>query len=117
MSTNLVVVDKAHELVLKVYRLTKGFAHDELFGLTGQMRRAAISIPSNIIEGRAKQTTKDFNRFLWIARGSLEELKYQLLLSKDLEYITKEQHSELKLLSEEVGKLLHGLINRLNHER
>jgi four helix bundle protein len=86
-TSKLIVWQKSHELVLKVYGITKDFPRDELFGLTSQVRRAAVSVPSNIVEGKARGSNKDFKRFLLIARGSLEETKYQLLLAKDLKYI------------------------------
>lgn len=101
---------KAHELTLKIYEITKDFPKDELFGLTSQMRRASTSVPCNIVEGKARGSSKDFKRFLLIARGSLEELKYQILLSKDLNYINEEKNNELQNKAKEVGRLLNGLM-------
>jgi four helix bundle protein len=109
----LIVWQKAMELVKLVYELTAKFPKEELYGLIGQMRRASIAIPSNIAEGQRRNSTKDFLRFLSIANGSLAELETQTLVSEMLNYLTSE---ETKLLLEkcaEVGKLLNGLINSL----
>lgn len=97
-------------MVLEIYSITRNFPKDELFGLTSQIRRAAVSVPSNIIEGKARGSNKEFKRFLLVARGSLEETKYQLLLSKDLSYINDDKYKEVLILAEEVGRLLNGLI-------
>ena len=105
---------KAHELTLKIYEITKNFPKDELFGLTSQMRRASTSIPCNIVEGKARGSSKDFKRFLLIARGSLEELKYQILLSKDLNYINEDKYQEILNITKEVGRLLNGLMVSLD---
>ena len=105
---------KAHELTLKIYEITKDFPKDEMFGLTSQMRRASTSIPCNIVEGKARGSSKDFKRFLLIARGSLEELKYQILLSKDLKYINEEKYQEVLNITKEVGRLLNGLMVSLD---
>lgn len=104
---------KSHELVLEIYRRTDSFPKHELFGLVSQMRRAAVSVPSNIIEGKARDSIKEYIRFLKIARGSLEELKYQLFLSKDLSYLSVEDYKEVEELANEVGKLMHGLLKSL----
>jgi len=101
--TDLVVWQKAHEFVLQLYRFTEGFPRAEIFALTAQMRRAAVSIPANIAEGFGKRTTAEKIRFLNIAQASLEESKYYLILSRDLQYGEVE---ELQLISEAVGKLL-----------
>ena len=103
---DLEVWKKAHALVIKVYKVTDLFPPEEKFGLTLQMRRASISIAANIIEGFKRKSNKDFLRFLNIAEGSLEELKYYLILSKDLSYIGKERFEKLTINSEEVGKML-----------
>jgi four helix bundle protein len=110
----LLVWKKAHILVLDIYKVTKNFPSDELYGLTSQMRRAVTSVPCNIAEGKARGSTKDFKRFLLIARGSLEELKYQVILSKDLDYINEDKYDELQNKAKEVGRLLAGLIKSLN---
>ena len=100
---------------MKIYEITKDFPRDEQFGLTSQIRRAAVSIPSNIAEGKARGSSKDYIRFLLIARGSLEEVKYQLLLSKDLNYINTEVYNETLVIAQEVGRLLNGLMKSLKN--
>ena len=100
----LIVWQRAHDLVLDVYRATCRFPKEELFALTQQMRRAAVSIPANIAEGFPRRTTADKKRFLNIARGSLEEVRYYLILAKDLQYLkTTRLYDEI----EEVSRLLH----------
>jgi four helix bundle protein len=84
--TDLVVWQKAHEFVLQLYRFTERFPRAEIFALTAQMRRAAVSIPANISEGFGKRTTSEKLRFCNIAEGSIEESKYYLILSRDLHY-------------------------------
>ena len=99
---------KAHALVLRVYKITDNFPQKEIFVLTSQMRRCAISIPSNIVEGFKRRTKNDSIHFYNIAEGSLEELKYQLILAKDLKYISEQEFNEVYNLAEEVGKLING---------
>jgi four helix bundle protein len=107
---------KSHSFVLKIYEITKNFPKEELYGLTSQIRRAAVSIPSNIVEGKSRNSKKDYLRFLLISRGSLEEVKYQLLLSKDLNYIKDKDYIKLYDLTNEVGKLINGLINSIKNQ-
>ncbi len=102
--TDLIIWQKAHQFVLKVYKLTKTFPKDETYGLIQQFRRASVSIPANIAEGFRKRGKNDKVRFLNISEGSLEECKYYLILSKDLEYTI--DNSVLTNLAEEVSKLL-----------
>jgi four helix bundle protein len=101
--TDLVVWQRAHEFVLQLYRFTERFPRAEIFALTTQMRRAAVSVPANISEGFGKRTTAEKLRFLNIAQGSLEESKYYLILSRDLRYGDVE---DLQIMVETVGKLL-----------
>ena len=101
--TDLVVRQRAHEFVLQLYRFTERFPRAEIFALTTQMRRAAVSVPANISEGFGKRTTAEKLRFLNIAQGSLEESKYYLILSRDLRYGDVE---DLQVMVETVGKLL-----------
>ncbi|MGI6441719.1 MAG: four helix bundle protein [Peptoniphilaceae bacterium] len=112
-TSKLIVWQKSHELVLKIYAITKDFPKDEQFGLTSQIRRAVVSIPSNIVEGKARGSNKDYNRFLMMARGSLEEVKYQMLLAKDLKYLDENTYREIYKNMDEVGRLLGGLIKKL----
>lgn len=100
---DLLVWQKAHQLVLQIYRATKTFPKEELFGIVSQIRRSAVSVPANIAEGFRKRTKADKQRFLTIAHGSLEETRYYLYLSRDLGYC---QTADLIKLLEEVSKLL-----------
>ena len=108
-----VLLRKSHELVLYIYKITQSFPKEEIYSLTSQIRRAAVSIPSNIAEGKARKSKKEFERFLLIARGSLEELSYQMLLSKDLGYIDAKERDAFLKLAAEIGKLLNGVIRSL----
>ena len=99
---------EGHKLVLAVYSVTKHFSDDERFGLVSQMRRAAVSVPANIAEGFKRRGIQDKIRFYNISEGSLEELKYYLILSKDLDYISSNE--TMMSQSETVGRLLNGLI-------
>lgn len=101
---------KSHELVLEVYRLTANYPKHELFGLVSQSRRCAVSVPSNIAEGYRRHSKNDSLHFYNIAQGSLEELKYQLLLAKDLKYLDEMDFKRVKSLAEETSKLLSGWI-------
>ena len=110
---DLIVWQKSHALVLKIYNLLTSLPRDEKFGLTDQIKRAAVSVPTNIVEGHAKHSTKDFARFLLISRGSLEELRYLLLLSCDLRYVTTETYSALENDCREISILLNNLLKSL----
>jgi four helix bundle protein len=114
----LKVWGKAHELVLKVYRVIACFPDSEKYALATQMKRAAYSVPANIVEGHSRKTSKEFIQYLYHARGSLEELRYFLMLSKDLNYFKSNNYEELEIASLEVNKMLNCLIkslkNRLN---
>lgn len=100
---DLIVWQKAHQFVLGVYRVSKSFPREEIYGLTSQFRRAAISIPANIAEGFKKRGRPDKVRFMNVAQGSLEECRYYLILANDLEYADTTQ---LFMQLEEVSKLL-----------
>lgn len=112
----LVVWQKADELAFQVYLVTRGFPKDEMFGLISQMRRAAFSVPANIVEGYARSFKKEKVQFCSIARGSLSELEYYIDFSLRLEYLSKEQHAKLVNLRMEVGRLLNGFVNSIKHE-
>jgi four helix bundle protein len=98
------------DLVIEVYKVTEGFPKDEKFSLTEQIRRSAVSIPSNIAEGAARQTKKEFVNYLHIAQGSLSELDTQLELAKRLQYLKEKEWKELDSIMERVDKMLSGLI-------
>lgn len=106
----LTVYNKADELVLAIYGVTRKFPKDELFGLVSQMRRSAVSVPANIVEGYGRNTEKDKLQFYYIARGSLNELEYYIDLSCKLKYIDDKERSELVDMRNMVGKLLFGFI-------
>jgi four helix bundle protein len=109
--TELEVWKYARELVKLVYLLTKSFPKEEIYGLTNQIRRSVVSVPSNIAEGIGRQSNKEIIHFLYIAKGSLQEVETQLYLSFDLEYISND---ELKNILEKViscKKLLNGFMN------
>jgi four helix bundle protein len=106
---------KAHEFVLLIYRLTQKFPSHELYGLISQLRRAALSIAANIVEGYNRTTVQEGFRFYNIAEASLEEVKYELLVARDLGYCTQEEYNGAMQMAEEVGKLLHGWIMSQRH--
>jgi four helix bundle protein len=114
---NLRVWQKSHELVLRIYAVTKCYPKEELFGLTSQTRRSAMSIPSNIAEGTGRGSDPDFVRFLTIAFGSSCELDYQILLASDLGYVTEEEYKALHTQLDEVKRMLNGLIQSINNNR
>ena len=110
---DLEVWKKSHELVLRVYDTTKLFPKSEIYALTDQMRRASSSVPANIVEGQSRNTTKEYLQFLYNARGSLEEVRYFLLLSKDLGYINKDLFESLEADTVIISKMLNGLLKSL----
>ncbi len=101
------------DLVTFIYHVTAKFPKEEIFGLSNQIRRASVSIPSNIAEGAARHSSKEFIQFLYIALGSQQEVDTQLLIAYKLQFITEDQYLELKLKIETIGKLLNGLIKYL----
>ena len=105
---------KAHDLVLEIYRVTANFPKSEIFGITSQLRRSAYSVPANVVEGNSRNTTKDYVRFLYQARGSVEEARYFLFLSKDLEYLDNNDFKKFEEEYEKVSKLINGVIKSLN---
>ncbi len=108
--TDLVAWQKAHQFVLKIYKITKSFPREEKYGLCDQMRRAAVSITSNIAEGFYKRTSTDKSHFYFTSLGSLAELQNQLLISKDLKYIERNTFDEIANESVIIHKLINGLI-------
>jgi four helix bundle protein len=109
----LVAWQKAMDLVVLVYKVTEEYPRKEMFGLTNQTRRAAVSVPSNIAEGQGRQTSREFANFLAIARGSLQELETQTLLGKRLKFVSEHQASEVLSLADEVSRILRGLSRSL----
>ena len=109
----LKVWDRTHALALAVYRVSGKFPAAERYGLTAQVRRSAVSVNSNIVEGATRQADGDMLRFLQIARASLAELQYQLLLSRDLEFLVSERYGELALEIDEISRMLIGLMKHL----
>jgi four helix bundle protein len=108
---DLRVWQEGMHLVEAVYRETKALPKDELYGLTNQMRRAAVSIPSNIAEGKGMRTDAEFARFLFHARGSLMELQTQIMIARQLKYWKEQVAADLLKQAETVGRSLAGLIN------
>jgi four helix bundle protein len=106
---NLIVWQKAHHLALSIYKITEKFPKDEKYGLTLQIRRSALSVPTNIVEGYSRKSKREFAHFIDISLGSLAEIEYLLEFSLDLGYIDEINFKELEELIEEVGKLLWGL--------
>ncbi len=106
---DLIVWQKAYQLVLEIYKITKEFPKEETYALAQQARRSSISIPSNISEGYGRQYNKEYKQFLAIAYGSLCELETQYLLAVDLKYI--KSNSNIELLMKEVGAMLYRMIN------
>ncbi len=111
--TKLRAFELADELVVLIYRVTAGFPKEEMYGLISQIRRADISVPSNIVEGCARDSQADYLRFLNIAFGSLRELHYQLDLSKRLGFLSNEDISLIEPKVIETEKVLNGLIRSL----
>ncbi len=109
----LVAWQKSMKFVAEAYRLTTKFPTHELYGLVSQLRRSAISIPSNIAEGQGRRSTGEFRHFLGIARGSLLEVETQILLAAELGYVEAAESESLLRKSAEVGRILNGLMNAL----
>jgi four helix bundle protein len=107
---DLVAWQKSMDLVTATYRTTASFPRDELFGLTSQLRRAAVSIPSNIAEGQGRISEKEFRYFLGQARGSPMEVETQIQIAENLGYLKKEQTNPLLQSCAEVGRILNGLL-------
>ena len=113
---SLEVWQKSMALVTAIYAVTKQFAKEELYTLTSQIRRAAISIPSNIAEGKSKRSTRDYIRFVLMARGSVAELETQLFISRNLAYVSEDQIQPLLEKAGEIGCMLNGLISKMEEK-
>ena len=110
---NLKVGSKAHELTLAIYRRSRQFPRDELYGLTSQIRRASASIGANIAEGCGRRSDPELRRSLQIARGSANELEYHLMLARDLQFLSDEKFSDLESKILEIQRMLAALAARL----
>ncbi|MBP7795169.1 MAG: four helix bundle protein [Elusimicrobiales bacterium] len=110
---DLVVWQKGMELVKNIYQLTNEFPKKEIFGLTIQMRRASVSVPSNIAEGQARHYTREFMQFLYQALGSLSELETQIIIAKELNYISASKEFEIDNQIIELKKMICGLVRGL----
>ena len=111
---DLIGWQKSMVLVAAIYRLTRSFPREEMYGLTSQIRRAAVSIPSNIAEGQGRLTRGEFRQFIGNARGSVFELESQTMIAKELGYLGEDQARILQTQINEVGKILNGLLNSLD---
>jgi len=113
---DLRVWQEAMKLTAEIYKATVAFPRHELYGLSQQVRRAAVSVPSNIAEGKGHRSDKEFVRFLLHARGSLLELQTQVSIAEELQYVRKEESLRLLRLAESVGRALSGLINSMSEK-
>ena len=109
----LSIWQRSHSLTLKIYEITRSFPSDEIFGVTSQMRRSSSSVPTNIAEGCGRESNADLIRFLTIASGSVSELQYQILLSKDLGYINQSIYLEITNETIEIRKMIYSFIQKL----
>ena len=109
--TKIIAWQSADTLVLLIYKATKHFPKSEIWGLVSQMRRAAVSVAANIVEGSARKNKREYLQFLYIALSSLTELSYYIRLSKELEYVNNDQYEELWAKSQEALRTLQGLIS------
>jgi len=107
---------KADDLTVEIYEVTRSFPKEELYSLTSQMRRAAYSAPSNIAEGASRSSQKDYLHFLYIARGSISEVSYFIHLSQRLKYLNAENHVRLEKQADEASRVLTGLIRSVEKE-
>jgi len=111
--TELLAWQRAMDLAEAVYIATAAFPNEEQFGLTNQLRRAAVSVPSNVAEGQGRRSSGEFLYFLSVARGSLQETQTQILLAGRLSYLKPQEVNDLMALATQVGKLINGLGNAL----
>jgi len=112
--TDLIVWQKAHEMVLLIYKITEKFPHKEIYALISQIRRAAVSITSNIAEGFSRKSLKEKGQFYYMALGSNTELQNQFIIAKDLGYITKDEFDKVINGLIQINKLINGLIKSLS---
>lgn len=114
---DLIAWQKAMDLVTEIYEVSHKFPREEIFALTSQLRRAAVSIPSNIAEGQGRSSRKEFLYYLGNAKGSLSEVETQVLIARKLDYIDDEVSNSLLNLSAEVGRILNGLLASLRNKK
>ena len=114
---DLVAWQKGMDLVREIYQISRIFPKDEIFALVSQIRRAAVSIPSNIAEGHQKLSRKEYQHYLGNARASLAEVETQILIAKDLDYLGEIEMNQILNLSAELGKVLNGLINSIRKKQ
>ena len=114
--TDLKVWQKAMDLVVLVYQAMKSMPKEEMYALSSQIRRAAVSIPANIAEGQQRNSTKEYVHFLYVAKGSLGELETEIIICERLGYLNGDQTEQIKTLCSETGKMLNGLIKNLQNQ-
>ena len=112
---DLKVWQKGHTLVVDIYKITDRFPSKEIFGLTSQLRRAAVSITSNISEGFSRRSPREKSQFYFIALGSLTELQSQILIAKDISYLNLDVYENLEKRTVEIGKMINGLLNHFKN--
>ncbi|MEI9475770.1 MAG: four helix bundle protein [Deltaproteobacteria bacterium] len=117
MYENLEAWKQATDLAIRIYEVTEAFPKKEIFGITSQLRRAAISISSNIAEGSGRKSKRDFKQFIHMASGSLNEVESLLFVSLRLNLLTKESYAELKERIDKVGRLIGGLLRYLDGKK
>ena len=113
---NIKAWQHADNLAVSVYSKTKSFPREELYGITSQLRRASVSVPTNIAEGANREHNKEYLNFLYVARGSIAEIEYLLHLSKQLGYLNDDEYKKLENLRKEAAKTLHGLITAVKKD-
>ena len=113
---NIKAYQLANSLVIDIYKVTKNFPKEEIYGLASQIRRAVVSVPSNIAEGASRQHKKDYLNFLYIARGSLAETEYLLHLANGLDYLRVEEFERINRMAQETAKTLFGLLEAVKKE-
>ena len=110
------VWQKATELALFVYSISKAFPKEEIYGLTSQIRRCSVSVPSNIAEGSERDSTRDYLRFINMAHASLAELETQFYIAHRLGYVSEENYQQLQISTAEIGRMLNGLSKKLEEK-
>lgn len=113
----LKIWERSHQLVLAIYKATKAFPKEELYGLTSQIRRSSMSVPTNIAEGCGRNTDADFARFLQIAMGSASETEYQLILAHDLGFLPNDSYEKLHADVEEIKRMLVSFLKTVRTDR